>query len=110
MRALLFQRSGALHLRRFLMQKIEPITIATAGVIESNGHAPAPETEELAQVVVSSASIHVPSRAWYLVLRPWLFCVVFLFLVELGTRLYFDRTLCLRRDRFDTFANAASED
>lgn len=70
----------------------------------------APETEELAQVVVATATESDPSRRWYVTLRPWLFCMLFLLLAEAGTRVYFDTTVCLRRERFDNFATAAAQD
>src|SRR2546422_8847810 len=68
------------------------------------------EREELAQVVVSTGTDHVPSRPWYVTLRPWLFCLMFLGLAEVASRVYFDSTLCLHQERFDTFPNAAMTD
>src|SRR5438105_2274837 len=68
------------------------------------------DREELAQVVVSVGAEHVPSRPWYVTLRPWLFCLFFLSLAEVAARIYFDLTLSLRHERYDEFPNAASTD
>src|SRR2546426_555255 len=70
------------------MNRTEAKTKHLAGAVALNGngaHA-ADEREELAQVVVSKASEHVPQRPWYLVLRPWLCCLAILALVEIGVR------------------------
>jgi hypothetical protein len=71
---------------------------------------PATETEELAQVVIAKESQENQAKPWYLVLRPWLFCLLFLALAEIGARLYFDLTLCLQKERFDNFPGPAFED
>ncbi len=51
-----------------------------------------------------------PSQPWFVTLRPWLFCLMFLVFVEMGVRVYFDTTTCLHDQRFDNFANPAAED
>ncbi len=64
---------------------------------------------ELADVVVSGVPTTQEDRPWYLALRPWLFCLGFLLLVEIGARLYYDTGLSLRKERFDNFPSPASE-
>jgi hypothetical protein len=83
------------------MQTREP-TVETAR--------PVAETEELAQVVVAKGTEDKPSQPWYVTLRPWLFCLLFLFLAEIAARITFDKTTCLRSARFDNFPTAASQD
>src|SRR6266536_2838611 len=94
------------------MKHAESTTRPISGAVELNGNSAhaIDEREELAQVVVSKASEHVPARPWYVVLRPWLCCLAILVIVEIGVRAYYDTTLCLRHDRFDTFASPALED
>ncbi len=69
----------------------------------------APVREELASVVVAAGSEHLPARPWYVTLRPWLFCLLFLTVFELGTRAAYDRTECLHHQRFDNFPGVGSE-
>ncbi len=64
---------------------------------------------ELADVVIAAKTRDEPFRPWYVTLRPWLFCLLFLVLAEIGTRLYYDTGLSLRRERFDNFPSAATE-
>ncbi len=66
--------------------------------------------EELASVVVAEESLDSPSVPWYVTLRPVLFCVLFLFLAEGATRLCFDTTLCLHKERFDNFPAGPMQD
>jgi len=68
------------------------------------------EGEDLAQVVVASDVRQTTRKPWYVVLRPWLYCLFFLLLVEFAARYYFDRGDSLHGERFDNFPNAALED
>ncbi len=67
------------------------------------------EDRELADVVIAAQTHDEPFRPWYITLRPWLFCLLFLALAEIGARLYYDTGLSLRRERFDNFPTAATE-
>lgn len=69
-----------------------------------------PEADsELADVVVSGVPTGQEDRPWYLALRSWFFCLGFLLLLEIGTRLYYDTGLSLRKERFDNFPTPASQ-
>src|SRR5215470_2181173 len=92
--AVLLCRCGSFHLRGLLDGMATEI----------------PEREELASVVVAGRTETSASQPWYVTLRPWLFCLIFLAVAEIGVRVYFDWTLSLRHQRFDNFANAAAED
>ena len=70
---------------------------------------PKDNDKELADVVIAAKTQDEPFRPWYVTLRPWLFCLLFLALAEAGARLYFDTGLCLQKERFDNFPTAATE-
>ena len=72
------------------------------------GSNPTQETE-LADVVVADKTRDNPLVPWYVTLRPWLFCLAFLLLAELATRLYFDTSTCLQTERLDNFPTPALE-
>ena len=65
--------------------------------------------KELADVVIAAKTQDEPFRPWYVTLRPWLFCLAFLALAELGARVYFDMGLRLQKERFDNYPTAATE-
>jgi lysophospholipase L1-like esterase len=68
------------------------------------------QTEELADVVIAVESRDRRGEPWYVRLRAWLFCLMFLCVAECGTRIEFDTTLCLHHERFDNFPNPAALD
>ena len=70
---------------------------------------PPTQEEELADVVVAEKTQDSPLVPWYVTLRPWLFCLMFLLLAEVTTRLYFDTSTCLQTDRLDNFPTPALE-
>jgi hypothetical protein len=64
---------------------------------------------ELADVVIAASTKDTPFVPWYVTMRPWLFCLAFLLVAELATRVYFDTTICLQKERFDNYPTPASE-
>lgn len=68
------------------------------------------QTDELADVVIASDSRDRKEVPWYIRLRIWLFCLMFLGMAECVARVAFDGTLCLREERFDNFPNPAALD
>lgn len=64
---------------------------------------------EFADVVVAAQIQDRPMVPWYVTLRPWLFCLMFLLCAELGTRLYYDTGYSLQTERFDNFPTPALE-
>jgi len=64
---------------------------------------------ELADVVVAAKIQDRPRTPWFITLRPWLFCLAFLFCAELGARLYYDTGTSLQSERFDNFPTPALE-
>src|SRR5438874_937952 len=68
------------------------------------------QTEELAEVVVAVEKRDRVGVPWYVRLRAWLFCFMFLAIAEVGARYAFDYTQCLHFERFDNFPNAAALD
>jgi lysophospholipase L1-like esterase len=67
-------------------------------------------TEELADVVIAADQRDGRGERWYVRLRPWLFCLMFLMMTECAARVAFDYTLCLHDERFDNFPNPAAID
>jgi lysophospholipase L1-like esterase len=68
------------------------------------------EHEELADVVVAAESRDSRGERWYVRLRAWLFCLLFLGMAEGGARFTFDANLSLHHERFDNFPNPAALD